>query len=162
MDALETLKQQHVEAQAAFKKIKVTGATERAKEWTALEPQLELHEQIEEAFVYDPVATDASDDPVLAGWEGEHEAQVAEANEVIAKIDAIDPTEDRWLQLVSTLGATLDTHIAHEENDIWPRIRRAWTQDKLDRAGKQMAAVKTAVGGGATIEDAVADENGRL
>ncbi len=159
MDALEILKQQHVEAQAAFKKIKVTRASERVKEWTALQPQLELHEQIEEAFVYDPVAQDASEDPVLAGWEDEHEAQVAEANDVIARIDALDPADDQWLQLVTTLGATLDAHIAHEEQDIWPRIRKAWPQAKLDQAGAQMAAVKAAVERGATIEDAVATQS---
>lgn len=158
MDALEVLKQQHFEAHAAFAKIKAADAADRAKEWTALQPQLELHEQIEEAFVYDPVARDASQDPVLVGWEAEHESQVAEANDVIAKINALDPAEDPWLQLVTTLGATLDTHIAHEERDIWPRIRKAWTQARLERAGTQMAAVKTAVNGGATVEDAVASE----
>ncbi len=158
MDALEVLKQQHIEAHSAFAKIKAAGAADRATKWTALQPQLEMHEQIEEAFVYDPVAEDASEDPVLAGWEDEHEAQVAEANEVIARIDALDPVEDGWLQLVSTLGATLDAHIAHEEQDIWPRIRKAWPQVKLDQAGAKMAAVKTAVEHGATIEDAVARE----
>jgi hemerythrin-like domain-containing protein len=159
MDALEVLKQQHIEAHAAFARIKAAGAADRATEWTALQPQLEMHEQIEEAFVYDPVAEDASEDPVLAGWEDEHEAQVAEANEVIARIDALDPADDQWLQLVTTLGATLDTHIAHEEQDIWPRIRKAWPQAKLDQAGAKMAAVKTAVEHGATIEDAVATQS---
>ncbi len=53
-----------------------------------------MNEQSEEAFVYDPVARDPSEDPVLADWESEHESQVTEANEVVARINALDPTGD--------------------------------------------------------------------
>ena len=156
MDALETLKQQHVEAHAAFAQIKAAAPRGRAATWADLQPKLELHEQIEEHFVYDPVAADArSSDPVLARWEDEHEEQVREANAVIAKIDELDPMDDAWLEQVNALGSTLDAHIAHEENDIWPRIRAAWDQDRLDRAGRQMAQAKAAVEKGEAIETAV-------
>ena len=156
MDALETLKQQHVEAHAAFGQIKAAAARDRAATWAELQPKLELHEQIEEHFVYDPVAADAgSSDPVLARWEDEHEEQVREANAVIARIDGLDPTDDEWLEQVTALGATLDAHIAHEENDIWPRIRSAWGQDKLDKAGRQMAQAKASVEKGEPLEKAV-------
>jgi hemerythrin-like domain-containing protein len=157
MDALETLKQQHVEAQAAFGQIKAAGQRGRATTWAELQPKLELHEQIEEHFVYDPVAADAgSNDSVLARWEQEHEEQVREANAVIARIAKLDPMDDAWLEQVSALGTTLDAHIAHEENDIWPRIRAAWDQGKLDRAGRQMAMAKASLEKGEPIEEAVA------
>jgi hemerythrin-like domain-containing protein len=156
MDALETLKQQHVEAHAAFGQIKTAAPRGRAPTWAELQPKLELHEQIEEHFVYDPVAADAgTNDPVLARWEQEHEEQVREANAVIVRIDKLDPMDDVWLEQVSALGATLDAHIAHEENDIWPRIRAAWDQEKLDRAGRQMAQAKASVEKGEPIEEAV-------
>jgi hemerythrin-like domain-containing protein len=158
MDALETLKQQHIEAHAAFSQIKAAAPRGRATTWRELQPKLELHEQIEEQFVYDPVAADAgSSDPVLGRWEEEHEEQVREANAVIARIDTLDPLDDAWLEQVNALGATLDAHIAHEENDIWPRIRAAWDQDKLDRAGRQMAQAKASVEKGDPIERAVAE-----
>lgn len=158
MDALEILKAQHGEAHAAFEEIKAAAAAARANTWAGLQPKLELHEQIEEQFVYDPVAKDAgSQDPLLARWEHEHEAQVRDANALIAKIDALDPTDDRWLDQVSSLGATLDEHIAHEERDIWPRIRVAWDQNKLDHAGRQMDAAKHLVEAGRTVARAVAD-----
>ena len=156
MDALETLKQQHVEAHAAFGQIKAAAPHGRAATWAELQPKLELHEQIEEHFVYDPVAADAgASDPVLARWGTEHDEQVHEANAMIARIDELDAMEDAWLEQVSALGSTLDAHIAHEENDIWPRIRAAWGHDKLDRAGRQMAQAKASVEKGEPIQGAV-------
>lgn len=157
MDALEVLRQMHVEAKSAFKKIESASPTERGGLWAALQPQLEVHERIEERFVYDPVAADAGgEDPVLARWEEEHEAQVADADTVMARIDAGEPTSDTWLREVSSLAATLEEHIAHEEEDIWPRIKSLWSTEQLEAAGRAVAAAKDAVVGGATVEDAIA------
>jgi hypothetical protein len=72
-----------------------------------------------------------------------------------ARIDQLDPTDDAWLDEVRALGATLDAHIAREETDIWPRIRAAWDQATLDRAGRQMAEAKAAVENGKPVEAAV-------
>jgi hypothetical protein len=156
MDALDILKQQHLEAHAAFEDIKTAPADGRGTVWADLQPKLALHEQIEERFVYDPVAHDAgSRDPVLARWEQEHENQVSDADALIAEIDALDPGDARWLERVGALASALDEHIAHEENDIWPRIRAAWSEDKLVHAGRQMAETKASVDRGIPIEEAV-------
>lgn len=143
MDALELLREMHVAAKAAFGEIQGAEPAAREALWRKLQPQLEVHEQIEERFVYDPVAAEAgAADPVLARWEDEHEVQVAEADEVIAAIDRGDPASDAWLATVAQLAQTLEVHIAHEENDIWPRIREAWSHDRLDQAGRQVKAAK--------------------
>jgi hemerythrin superfamily protein len=156
VDALDILKQQHLEAHAAFEDIKTAPANGRGGVWADLRPKLELHEQIEERFVYDPVAHDAgSRDPVLARWEQEHEDQVSDADALMAEIDALEPADAQWLERVGALASTLDEHIAHEENDIWPRIRAAWDEDKLIHAGRQMAEAKSSVERGIPIEEAV-------
>jgi iron-sulfur cluster repair protein YtfE (RIC family) len=156
MDALEELKQMHVEAKAAFEKIEGAGPSERGGLWAKLQPELELHEQIEERFVYDPVAREAgTKDPVLARWGQEHEAQVREADAVMAKIDRLEPQDAGWLESVSALRTTLEGHIAHEEHDIWPRIRTAWGEAKLDDAGRSVAAAKAAAKSGSSVSAAV-------
>lgn len=76
---------------------------------------------------------------------------------MIVRIDKLDPMDDAWLEQVGALGASLDAHIAHEENDIWPRIRAAWEQEKLDRAGRQMAQAKASVEKGDPIEASVSE-----
>jgi len=156
MDALEELRQMHVEAKAAFARIESAGANEREGLRQQLQPELELHERIEETFVYDPVAAEAGpSDPVLADWETEHEQQVQEADAVMAQIGELDSGTDAWLVQVTALKNTLAQHIAHEENDIWPRIRTAWGQQKLDQAGQAVAASKTAAKSGSGVDDAV-------
>ena len=157
MDALEELRQMHVEAKAAFKKIETAEPSKRGGLWAKLQPELELHEQIEERFVYDPVAREAGvADPILARWEQEHEAQVREADAVMTKIDALRPENELWIEHVHALHTTLEGHIAHEEQDIWPRIRTAWGAPKLQAAGRSVAAAKIAAKGGASVKVAVA------
>lgn len=156
MDVLTILKQQHVEAHATFKRIGAAGPNNRGAMWGALKPQLELHEQVEERFVYDPVARDAgSTDPVLAHWEHEHEAQVRDADALMSGIDRLSPDSGHWLRMVEGLATTLDGHIAHEESDIWPRIRAAWNEEKLEHAGRQIDSAKAAVAAGASISEAI-------
>ncbi len=156
MNALDILKKMHVEAHAAFEAIGASVSGDRAGRWAHLQTQLQLHEQIEEQYLYDPVAQEAGPgDPILARWENEHEEQVREADAVMARIDGLDPAADAWLETVNSLAATLDEHIAHEENDIWPRIRDAWDQDKLEHAGRQMVAARAAADSGASVPAAV-------
>ena len=145
MDALELLKQMHVEAKAGFANIEAAPPTERGALWAKLEPDLSLHERLEEEFVYDPVAQEAgATDPVLGRWESEHEAQVREADAVMASIDGLEPTDQQWLIQVTQLHQTLEGHIAHEEQDIWPRIRSAWGDDRLAEVGNAMDAERAA------------------
>ncbi len=145
MDALDILGQMHVEAKAAFEEIESASAEERGDLWDKLEPQLALHEDLEERFVYDPVSRDAGGrDAVLAAWEEEHEAQVAEAESVMTAIDALEPTDDAWLSQVAALHQTLEGHIAHEEDDIWPRIREVWGEGRLEEVGEAMDQAKKA------------------
>src|SRR6188472_1243349 len=102
MDALEELRQMHVEAKDAFAKIQSAGPTDRAGLWAKLRPELELHEQIEEKFVYDPVAREAGPtDEVLARWETEHELQVQEADSVMAQFGKLEPSSAEWLAKVT-------------------------------------------------------------
>ncbi len=155
MDALEELREMHVAAKQAFRKIDGASPTERGGLWAKLRPELELHERIEEQFVYDPVARDVGQqDPTLRSWESEHESQAREADGVIAKIGELDPTDDRWMSEFRSLVSMLDRHIAHEENDIWPKIRDEWGGRNLEQAGKPIAVAKKATTSGSSVEDA--------
>ncbi len=155
MDALEELREMHVAAKQAFRKIDGASPTERGGLWAKLRPELELHERIEEQFVYDPVARDVGQhDPTLGSWESEHESQAREADGVIAKIGELDPTDDRWMSEFRSLVSMLDRHIAHEENDIWPKIRQEWGERRLEEAGRPVGAARKAATAGASVAEA--------
>src|SRR5437762_2267789 len=77
MDAIEILRQMHVEAKSAFDKLEHAGPDERGERWDKLHPELKLHEQLEERFVYDPVSHEVEGrDPVLADWHRRHHEEV--------------------------------------------------------------------------------------
>jgi len=156
MDALEILREMQVAAKSAFQKIESSPADQRGSLWAKLEPELNLHEQIEERFVYGPMTqqlTNASGP--LMGWEQRHEADVRQAEQLISRIEQMQPSQDDWLRTVGQLKSALEQHIQTEETQIWPEIRRQWGDEKLQQAAPAIEAAKAAAEGGATPQDAM-------
>ena len=156
MDAIEILREMHVEAKSTFQKIEQGSPDERGGLWAKLRPELVLHEQVEERFVYDPATKDVGgNDPVLSTWHQEHHQQVGEAERMIEQIGQLEPRSDQFVQMVGQLRMTLEQHIQREEGEIWPLIRNAWGTDKLEQAGTQVQAAKTAGSLGASASGAM-------
>jgi hypothetical protein len=141
MNAIELLKSQHKEAKAAFQKIEEATESQRGALWKHLSPELKLHEQMEEKYLYGPVARDTQD-PALVSWPDRHAAEVHEAEQLIAGIDRASPGDTHWLQDVKRLHTALEAHIKEEEGTIWPKIQHVWNASRLEEAGKQMEAMK--------------------
>ena len=149
MNAIEVLRQMHVEAKSAFQKIEQAGPDQRGTLWSKLAPELKMHEQVEERFVYDPVTQEiGSRDPMLADWHERHHREVGEAERMIGEIDRMEPRENRWLQMVTQLRTTLEQHIQTEEGQIWPKIQQMWDANKLEHAGEQIQNTVRSAGGG--------------
>jgi transposase-like protein len=139
MDAIQFLTQEHEKAKRAFAEIEAASPGDRGPLWRRLEPELELHEQLEERYLYGPVARDAGgSDATLRSWESRHQAEVREAEGLIGKLGQREPSEAQWLTELRQLKAALEKHIGEEEHEIWPRIREAWDPAKLESAGRQM------------------------
>src|SRR5262245_43431062 len=143
MDAIRFLKQQHEEAKTTFGKIEQASGQQRGSLWKKLEPELKLHEQIEEAHLYGPVAEDARvQDSALREWKTRHHEEVREAEVMIAEIGGLNPPDSDWMEMVTELKEILEHHIQEEEQQIWPKIQQLWDRGKLEEAGAQMEAMK--------------------
>ncbi|MGH7391292.1 MAG: hemerythrin domain-containing protein [Candidatus Rokuibacteriota bacterium] len=143
MNAIQLLKNEHEKAKGAFGQIQAASPDQRAQLWAKLEPELKVHEQIEEAALYGPVAQEVgTKDQTLKEWQAHHHEEVMEAEALIQEIGGLDPTADEWMERVEELQETLEHHIQEEEGDIWPRIQQAWDQSKLEHAGQQMETLK--------------------
>jgi hemerythrin-like domain-containing protein len=139
MNAIDFLKKEHKKAKAGLKKIEQASATQRRHLWAALAPELKLHEQLEETYFYGPLAAEAGvDDRTLGNWAQEHEQQVHEAESLIETISSLSPSDPGWLASIRELETVLGQHIKVEEQEIWPRARKAWDEAKLDDAGRRM------------------------
>lgn len=144
MDALEFLRQEHQKAKAAFGRIEGAPAEERGRIWNELKPELEVHEQIEEACVYGPVAAEAgANDPVLADWADRHQGEVEEVEEIFEEIEELDSKDPEWIARVAEVRSSLETHIEEEEDDIFPRISQAWDRSRLEQAGAKLQQMKS-------------------
>jgi hypothetical protein len=148
MDAIDVLREMHVSVKAAFREIETAPMDKRRALWAALQPELQLHEEMEELFVYGPMSEDLSDPQgALCDWLQHHQDQVAEAESIMSRIEALDPSQDSWLMEVLKLKSALDNHILQEEVMVWPEIRSQWGQEKLEqRTGPLRAAVTAATG----------------
>ncbi len=153
MNALEILREMHVDAKSAFQEIHGAAPDKRGGLWASLRPKLQLHEQIEERFVYQPVAHDFG--ASFADWENQHMQQVHEAETLMDRIGELKPRESRWLYMVSQLQTALEQHIAMEEGQIWPMIERQWGPDKLEEVGNQVHVARTTGNVGAAMTGAI-------
>ena len=143
MNAIQFLKNEHEKAKLAFGQMKAASADQRAELWAKLERELKVHEQIEEAALYGPVANEVgSRDEMLKEWQEHHHEEVTEAETLIEEIDGLDAADDDWMEKVEELQEMLEHHIQEEEGDIWPRIQQVWDQSKLEHAGEQMETLK--------------------
>ena len=142
MQATKFLKEEHGKAKAAFQRLEAAQVSERRALWAKLRPELELHEQMEEAHLYGPVAREVQVDRTFADWESVHHHEVQEAEGLIREIGGLDATDPKWLATVKKLRAALEQHIRKEEQEIWPKIEQVWDAGRLEEAGRQMAAMK--------------------
>jgi hemerythrin-like domain-containing protein len=143
MNAIQLLKSEHEKAKRAFEEIQTASPDQRAPLWAKLEPELKVHEQIEEAGLYGPVAQEVgSRDRTLQEWQQHHHEEVTEAEALMQEIGELDPADDDWLEKVEELQEALEHHIEEEEGDIWPRIEQAWDRSRLEDAGQRLEALK--------------------
>jgi hypothetical protein len=108
-----------------------------------LQPELETHEQLEDAHLYGPLSHDAGKtDSKLAAWRKKHQHEVDKVDGLIEAMAALAPEGAPWLSKLKVVRASLDKHIREEEQDIFPRITMVWNEARLKRAGAAMKAKK--------------------
>jgi len=146
MDAIQLLKQEHNKAQAALYTIDQTAtAAARADLWRQLKPELELHEQMEEACLYGPLSQEVgARDEKLIAWNDEHHSQVRAVGSLMQTLDSLGADDPRWGTTLRAVKASLESHIRKEEDEIFPRVHTIWDQQRLEQAACEMDAMKSA------------------
>ena len=139
-DAIALLTADHKRVKKMFKtfdKMKEDGA---AADKQALAQQiceeLTLHTELEEQIFYPATRATLDADDMLDEAEVEH----ASAKDLIAQIKAGDPSDPKWAAKVTVLGEYVDHHVEEEENEMFPKCRKA--KMDLESLGKQIAAMK--------------------
>jgi hemerythrin-like domain-containing protein len=97
------------------------------------------HETVEEQFFWPAVRRRVPDGERLA----EHAVrQEQAAKHVLARLDRLSAGEPEFQRLVDKVIDDGRTHIAYEQDIVWPAVREALSQQELDDLGAQMARAK--------------------
>jgi hypothetical protein len=97
------------------------------------------HEAVEEEHFW-PVVRDLSGDgPALAG-QGTHQEQ--EAKVILDRLDKLDPSDDDFEELVAAIIRDGRSHIAYEEEQVWPRLRKSLNPSGAEKLGMKLLRAK--------------------
>src|SRR4051794_26742858 len=130
MHALQLLREMHAEAKTRLRVILASeDASEADRLWRQLMPVLELHEQLEDQYVYTPVAGESGPGTPLGDWDVRHEADVAVVKRLIAELDQLAAGSAEWRQQLGTIADTLMRHVTDEEGQVFGRIEQFWGPD---------------------------------
>jgi hemerythrin-like domain-containing protein len=127
-NALRLLKEDHDRVKALFERFERTrGDQQKEKLAETICEELKVHAQLEEEIFYPAVREEIEDDDLMAEAEVEHTS----AKELIAKIEASSPSDEKFDALVTVLGEYVKHHIKEEESEMFKKVR----QSELDLAG---------------------------
>jgi len=143
MDAVQFLLEEHQKVKNKFTEIEAAGPQQRAQMFQQLVPELKIHEEIEDTYLYGPIAADpAAQGTKAAGFEEHQDKDVEQLEKKIQKLMQTDPAGDDWLSQLHEVRDTLMDHVREEEQEILPQIAQIWDREKLNFAGQEMAAAK--------------------
>ena len=131
-DATVLLMRDHNEVSKLFKQYKALSESKaEGSDRQALAEQicdmLTVHATAEEEIFY-PAAREANVESDLLD---EAEVEHASAKDLIAQIRALGPDDDLYDAKVTVLGEYIDHHVKEEENEMFPKCRKA----DMDLAG---------------------------
>jgi hemerythrin superfamily protein len=97
------------------------------------------HEAVEEEYFW-PVVRDLSGDGAQLADQGTHQEQ--EAKVILDRLDKLDPADDDFEKLVAAIIRDGRSHIAFEEEQVWPRLRETLNRSGAEKLGMKLLRAK--------------------
>jgi hemerythrin-like domain-containing protein len=143
MDAIQFLLTEHQAVRQRFAEIERAGPQARGELWHNLQPELKIHEEIEDTYLYGPLSRDpAAQGTPLATFEQRQDQDVQQLEQKRRELNRHDPADDAWLARLREIRDALMEHVRVEEEEILPQVGQVWGRDRLNLAGRQMADAK--------------------
>ena len=145
MDAITLLKNDHKTVEKLFKQFEKTGkgaVKTRLDLAQKIIEELSIHAAIEEKVLYPAIraAVPDADDTVLEALEEHHVAKW-----LLAEIEAMDPTDERFKAKVMVLIESVRHHVEEEEQELFPEVRKELGRKALGEIGEALEAAKKEV-----------------
>lgn len=124
-DAIALLTEDHNKVKTLFKEFEECheqGDTDGAAEIaTQICNELTVHASLEEELFYPEVRKAIEDGELINEAEVEH----ASVKELIAQIESMDGSEEKFAATVTVLGEYVDHHVKEEQSEIFPQAKKA-------------------------------------
>jgi hemerythrin superfamily protein len=135
-DAISLLTNDHANVKKLFKKFEKLSSAEdtEGKVETAnmICMELTIHAMVEEELFYPEVRMAIEEEDLLNEAEVEHDS----AKELIAQIQFMEPDNPMYDAKVTVLGEYIEHHVTEEEEEMFPKVRKA--KMDLEELGEQM------------------------
>lgn len=141
MNAFALLKEDHQRVAGILEKIDATterGIKTREELFTQLKTELDIHAEIEETIFYPALEKhDETRDITLEGIE-EHRI----VKELLAELDAMAKDDEVWTAKMTVLKENVEHHVEEEEGEMFPKARKALSEEEVERLGTRLEAAK--------------------
>jgi hemerythrin superfamily protein len=139
MKATLFIKKDHEKLQELFDKYrKAKGAAQNGKRaiFEEIRRELSAHSNIEKELFYPELEYSSSDEAIelMQAALKEHQEIEQLLNETVAAGSNEKQFESRVTQLIETV----DEHMLHEEDDVFPQIRQILSEQRLEELGLEM------------------------
>jgi hemerythrin-like domain-containing protein len=131
MNAISLLKNQHRKVEALFKKLE-GGRSDPQAVREELANSLAAHMAIEHEFFY-PGVKEVDEDMVNESFEEHSLAEVA-----LKRLLATDPEDETFAARVTALKELIQHHVEEEEQELFPEVEKAISEESLNEMGKLM------------------------
>ncbi len=153
MNALELLRTDHETVRGLFSTFSQAKEAGDVAQMGALQrtifSELETHAAIEEEVFYpeaEQIGGEAQD-LVNEGIEEHHVVKV-----LMGEIAALSPDDDAWVAKMTVLIENVEHHAEEEEDELFPQLREAFGDERLERMGAALAEAKQRRASGAAGE----------
>jgi hemerythrin superfamily protein len=136
MQAIELLEQQHREVEDLFEKFESAGEKARkSKEKLCREisDKLAMHAEIEEKLFY-PESKVEDTEEILRESVEEHLSM----KRILADLLETSPSDEQFEAKMKVLKEQVEHHVEEEEQELFPKVRKALSGDELEDLGERM------------------------
>ncbi|PYQ49869.1 MAG: hemerythrin [Acidobacteria bacterium] len=147
MDATTLLKNDHDAVRALFRAFAEAGAdaVSRRTLYRTIRQELQLHSRLEEQVFYPAVMRVRAEPAREAVREALEDHHVMDG--LLAELDQLEPEDASYSEKMRALQASVERHIEEEESAMFAQARIHLTDERLERLGRDMAALKESLGG---------------
>src|SRR3954447_11948147 len=142
MNALIVLKQDHNNVEELFSRFEHLDSgdvTTKRHVADKIIEHLSIHAAVEEQVFYPAVraASEEAEDVVLEGLEEHHVVKWT-----LSELEALPPTDERFDAKMRVLIESVRHHVEEEENELFPKVRDALTNEQLEEMGEALEQAK--------------------